>query len=118
VTGSTRDIGAVTAFGRVSCGGTGFTVVFGGVVAVVFGLVLVTTFKSLLATEEPAIERVFAAVFATCVAVGKGLTTVFFLRAGAALAIDVERLVATFFELDILLPARLVRVLVVFLAAE
>ena len=106
MTGSTRDIGAVTAFGRVSFGGTGFTVVFGGVDVLVFGLALALTFKGLLATDEPAIERAFAAVFVTRLAAGKVLTVALFLRAGAALAIDFERLNATFFELDFLLPAR------------
>ena len=104
MTGSSRDIGAATAFGRVSLGGTGFTVVFGGVDVLVFGLALALTFKGLLATDEPAIERARAAVFSARLAIGKVLT--FFLRAGAALATDFERFVATFFELDFLLPAR------------
>jgi len=106
VTGSTRDIGAVTAFGRVSFGGTGFTVVFGGIDVLVSGLALALTFKGRLATDEPAIERAFAAVFATRLAAGRVLTFAFFLRAGAALPIDFECFVATFFELDFLLPAR------------
>jgi len=106
VTGSTRDIGVVTAFGRVSFGGTGITVVFGGVDVLVFGLALALTCKGLLATDEPAIERAFAVVFATRLAAGKVLILAFFLRAGAALTIDFERFVATFFELDLLLPTR------------
>jgi hypothetical protein len=118
VTGSSRDIGAVTGFGRVGFSGTGFTVVFGGVDVLVFSLALGLTFKGLLATDEPAAERACAAIFATCLVAGKVLTVVFFLRAGVALAIDFERFIATFFELDFLLPARWVRVSVVFLTRE
>ena len=102
----------------MSLGDTGFTVVFEGVVVLVFGLALALTFAGLLATAEPAIERVFAAIFATRLAAGTGLTVVFFLRVRVALAIDFERFVATFFELDFLLSARWVRALVVFLAGE
>ena len=102
----------------MSLGDTGFTVVFEGVVVLVFGLALALTFAGLLATAEPAIERVFAAIFATRLAAGTGLTVVFFLRVRVALAIDFERFVATFFELDFLLSARWVRALVVFLAGK
>jgi uncharacterized membrane protein YciS (DUF1049 family) len=118
VTGVTRDIGEVTAFGRVGFGGTGFAVVFGGIVVLMFGRTLALTFEALLATDEAAIERVLTAVFATRLAAGEVLSVVFFLRVVAALAIDFERFGATFFELDFLLPARWLRVLIVFLAGE